>query len=202
MTALGLHVPGRSVVHRAPAGAKLLVVVVVAAAIGSVFLDRPEQVGIALLVAASGCAVARIPVATVLRSLRPLLLLAGVLAVFHLVASGWERAVVVAGVLVLLVVLASLVTLTTTTQDLVDALVRACRPLRAVGVDPERVGLALALGMRSVPVVLGLAREVRDAQRARGLTASPLAFAVPLVVRSLRHAEQLGDALVARGADD
>jgi biotin transport system permease protein len=53
-----------------------------------------------------------------------------------------------------------------------------------------------------VPVVVGLAEEVRDAQRARGLAASPRAFAVPLIVRSLRHADALGEALAARGLDD
>ena len=68
--------------------------------------------------------------------------------------------------------------------------------------DPERVGLLIALAIRSVPVVVGLAEQVRDAQRARGLTASPRAFAVPLIVRSLRHADALGDALVARGVED
>ena len=77
---------------------------------------------------------------------------------------------VVVGVLALLVLLAALVTLTTRTTDLVDALVAACRPLRLLGVDPERVGLMLALGIRCVPVVVGLAEDVRDAQRARGLT--------------------------------
>ena len=76
------------------------------------------------------------------------------------------------------------------------------RPLRFVGVDPARVGLLLALGIRCVPVVVGLAHEVRDAQRARGLAASPRAFVVPLIVRSLRHADALGEALVARGAED
>ena len=80
--------------------------------------------------------------------------------------------------------------------------VRTCRPLRRVGVEPERVGLLLALGIRSVPVVVGLAQEVREAQLARGLATSPTAFAVPLVVRSLRHADRLGEALVARGVDD
>ena len=60
----------------------------------------------------------------------------------------------------------------------------------------------VALGIRCVPVVIGLAEEVRDAQRARGLGASPRAFAVPLLVRSLRHADALGEALTARGADD
>ena len=48
---------------------------------------------------------------------------------------------------------------------------RVPRPLAPLGrrVDPERVGLLLALGIRAVPVVAGLAAEVRDAQRARGL---------------------------------
>jgi biotin transport system permease protein len=110
--------------------------------------------------------------------------------------------VVFVGVIVSLVLLAALVTLTTRTTDMVDAVVHALRPLRRLGVQPERVGLLLALGIRSVPVVVGLAEEVRDAQRARGLTASPRAFAVPLIVRSLRHADALGDALVARGVDD
>jgi biotin transport system permease protein len=109
---------------------------------------------------------------------------------------------VVTANLLALVLLATLVTLTTRTTALVDTIVRACRPLRLVGVDPERVGLLLALGIRSVAVVVGLAGQVREAQVARGLSASPTAFAVPLVVRSLRHAEALGDALVARGVDD
>jgi len=60
----------------------------------------------------------------------------------------------------------------------------------------------LALGMRSVPIVIGVAQEVRDAQRARGAGFAPQAYAVALVVRSLRVATALGDALVARGLDD
>ena len=72
-----------------------------------------------------------------------------------------------AGLIATLVLLAALVTMTTRTTDMVDAVVGLCRPLRRVGVDPERVGLMLALGIRSVPVVVGLAEEVRDAQRAR-----------------------------------
>jgi biotin transport system permease protein len=94
------------------------------------------------------------------------------------------------------------VTLTSRTSELVDALVAVLRPLRRLGVDPQRIGLLLALAIRSVFVVLQIAEEVRDAQRARGLTASPRAYAVPLIIRSLRHADELGEALVARGADD
>lgn len=200
MNPLGLYVPGTSWVHRAPAGAKLLLMV--AAGVGSVFLDRPWQVAAALIGVTGLYLLAGLSPSTPARQLRPLLWIGVVTAGFHVVVNGWERAVVVVGVIATLVLLAALVTLTTRTTDLVDAVVTGCRPLRVVGVDPERVGLMIALGVRCVPVVVGLAEEVRDAQRARGLTASPRAFAVPLIVRSLRHADALGEALVARGLDD
>jgi biotin transport system permease protein len=197
---VGLYVPGSSVLHRLPAGVKLLAMV--AAGVGSVFLDRPWQVAVALGVVLLLYVGARLSPRVVARQVRPLVWLLGFTAVFHLVVNGWERASVVVGVLVTLVLLASLVTLTTRTTDLVDAVVAGCRPLRVLRVDPERVGLLIALGIRCVPVVTGLAEEVRDAQRARGLAASPRAFAVPLLVRSLRHADALGEALTARGLDD
>ena len=119
-----------------------------------------------------------------------------------MLVAGWERAVVVVGVVGALVLLAGLVTLTTRTQDLLDVVVGVVRPLRRVGVDPERVGLLMALAIRSVPVVLGLAEEVRDAQRARGVRPSARAYAAPLIIRAVRHADDLGEALVARGVDD
>lgn len=200
MSALGLYRPGSSPVHRFAAGPKLLTML--AAGAGSVLLDRAWQVGAALVVVLLLYGLAGLTVRTALRQVRPLVWVVGFVAVFHLVVSGWERAVVFVGVIASLVLLAALVTLTTRTTDMVDAIVRGLGPLRRLGVRPERVGLLIALGIRSVPVVVGLAEEVRDAQRARGLTASPRAFAVPLIVRSLRHADALGDALVARGADD
>jgi biotin transport system permease protein len=197
---LGLYVPGTSVLHRLPAGLKLLAMV--AAGVGSVLLRHPWQVLVALGVVLAGYAAAGLSMQVVLGQLRPLVWLGGFTAAFHVVVNGWERAVVVVGVLCALVLLAGLVTLTTRTTDLVDAVVTGCRPLRVVRVDPDRVGLMIALGLRCVPVVVGLAQEVRDAQRARGLAASPRAFAVPLIVRSLRHADALGEALMARGLDD
>lgn len=200
MSPLGLYLPGSSPLHRLPASVKLLAVVV--AGVASVLLDRPWQVAAALAVVLGGYAAARLPPRVVVGQLRPLAWILALTAALHVVVSGWERAATVVGVLATLVLLASLVTLTTRTTDLVDALVAGCRPLRVVGVDPERVGLVIALGIRCVPVVIGLAEEVRDAQRARGLGSSPRAFAVPLLVRSLRHADALGEALTARGLDD
>ena len=200
MSVLGVYRPGSSVVHRVPAGWKLLVLVLLGVA--SVLVDEVWVVAAGAVLLGLGYAVAGIAVRATLRQMRPLLWVLLVVAGFHLLVSGWERAVVVVGVIALLVLAAGLVTLTTPTQDLLDVIVRVLGPLRRVGVDPDRIGLLLALSLRSVPVVIGLAEEVRDAQRARGLGASPRAFAVPLVIRALRHADTLGEALVARGVDD
>lgn len=200
MVTLGLYRPGSSLLHRLPAGAKLLFLVVAGA--GSIFVREPWQVAAALVAVVCLHLVAGMSPRVMVSQVRPLWWMIVLLGGFHVLVNGWARAVVVLGVLVALVLLAALVTLTTRTTDLIEVVVRILRPLQVLGVDPERVGLLLSLGIRSVPVVVGLAAEVRDAQLARGLGASPRAFAVPLVVRSLRHADALGEALAARGLDD
>jgi biotin transport system permease protein len=180
----------------------LKLVLLVLAGAGSIFVHHPWQVGVLLAVVVALYVLSGFSLVQLGRQARPLLGLLVVVGAVHVLVNGWERAVVVVGVILALVLLAGLVTLTSTTTALVGSLVAALRPTRRIGVDPDRVGLLLALSIRSVPVVAALAAEVRDAQRARGLTSSVRAFAVPLIIRALRHADQLGEALVARGVDD
>lgn len=195
-----MYSPGSTWIYRVPAGAKLIALVIAGAT--AAFLRAPWQVGVAIVLTLLLYVSAGIPLRRAWRQARPLMWALGFLAIFHVLTDGWTRAVMVVGIIVVLVLLAGLVTLTTRTSDIVEAIVAACRPFERLGVDAEKVGLLLALGIRSVPVIVGLAEEVREAQRARGLNASARAFAVPLLVRSLRHADTLGDALIARGAED
>lgn len=197
---IGLYRPGTSLLHRLPAGSKLAALLLVGVA--SPFVRTPETTVAGLVVVLLGYAIARMPVRVLLQMIRPVLFVLVPLAVFQTVVAGWERAVVIVGVLLALILLANLVTLTTRTSDLVDVVVRVCGPLRRVGVHPERVGLMLQLAIRAVPLIIDLGRRVREAQHARGLAASPRAFAVPLIVGALRRADDLGDALAARGLDD
>ncbi|PUA80015.1 energy-coupling factor transporter transmembrane component T family protein [Nocardioides currus] len=199
-TSLGLYRPGTSPVHRTPAGVKLAVVV--AAGIGSVFVRTPAVAGVLLAVVLVAYTVARTPPGLLWHSVRPLCWVLVPLMVFQVLTAGWARASVIVGVIVTLVLLANLVTLTTRTTELVDVVVRLAAPLRFLGVDPERVGLVLNLGIRGVPLVLELATEVREAQHARGQAASARAFAVPLIVGALRRSDEIGEALAARGFDD
>ena len=122
-TVLGLYVPGRSPVHRLPAGAKLLALV--AAAVATHWISTPVRVGLAALAVALLFALARIPLRVVRDQTRPLLLFAVVLGAFQWLVAGWRTAVVVVGVLALLMLLAGLVTLTTRTSALLETVVRA-----------------------------------------------------------------------------
>jgi len=57
----------------------------------------------------------------------------------------------------------------------------------------------LAVAINTVPVLARLATSVREAQRARGAGSNLVTFVVPFLVVSLKHADELGEALTARG---
>ncbi|NLU81445.1 energy-coupling factor transporter transmembrane protein EcfT [Rhodococcus sp. HNM0569] len=184
-----------------PAGVKVAALIAAIVTI-SVFVRAPWQLVPAAAVVAAAFACAKVPAGVAARQLRPVLWMILVVFVFQLVFTGWARAVVVCGVLLLAVAGAALVTLTTRVSDMLDAVVGVLAPLRRVGVDPERVGLVLAMTIRAVPLLTTVVTRVRDARRARGLGFSLRAFVVPVVVGTLVTADHMGDALAARGVDD
>jgi biotin transport system permease protein len=58
------------------------------------------------------------------------------------------------------------------------------------------------MAIRSVPLVVAAAEQADQARLARGQRRSVTALVVPTVVRSVRIADALGDALVARGVGE
>ncbi len=56
--------------------------------------------------------------------------------------------------------------------------------------------------LQAVAALSTIATQVREAQRARNAERSISAFAVPFLVRTLRHSDELGEALAARGVGD
>ncbi len=197
---IGLYIPGESVLHRLPAGAKLAALAIGLSAV--TLLASVTAVTVGLAVVAALAALSGVGARAALRQVRPVLWLLLVLGVFQAWTAGARTAAVVCGSILVAVAAAGLVTLTTRTEDLIDAVVRVLGPLRRFGARPERVALLLALVIRTVPVLARIVGEVRDARIARGAQRSARAFAVPVVIRTVRHADRLGEALIARGVDD
>jgi biotin transport system permease protein len=196
----GTYLPGDSVVHRAPAGLKLAVLAVGLLALG--LFRSPQTVATAAVLTVGAGAATRLGALALWAQVRPVVLVAVVIGALQIWLVGPVQAAVVVGWLVVAVLAAGLVTMTTPVTDLLDAVVAAVRPLRRLGVEPERVALVLALAVRCVPVIAGLAQDVQQARLARGAGRSVRALAVPLVIRTVRYADQLGEALAARGVDD
>lgn len=196
---IGLYRPASSLLHRAPAGLKLLVLAVVVTVV--VLLQSPWQLAVAAAVVAGGFAVARIPARVAFAQVWPLRWLLALTAVFQLVFAGPERAVMVCGTLLLTVAAAAVVTLTTRVTAMLDLCRRLLHPFRR-WVDADRVGLLLALTIRCVPLLATVVSEVSAARKARGQGFSLRAVAAPVVVRALRTADEMGAALLARGFDD
>jgi biotin transport system permease protein len=189
-----------SVVHRLPAGPKLIGLA--ACSIALLAVDSWPGVAVAVVMTVALYALAGLGPRALWSQVRPLRWFVPVLVVIQVWTLGATAAAVLTTRLVVLVALAGLVSLTTRTSAILAALERGMRPLGRVGVDAERVALVLALAIRSVPVIADLATSVQDARRARGRERDLRAFAVPLVVGSLRRADALGEALRARGLDD
>lgn len=201
MTLLGFYRPGSSVLHRIPAGTKLVGTGIAIVAL-TLWIRQPWQVLPVAAVVVAAYGLARIPPRQALVQLRPLLWMLLFIGAFQWIVAGWERAVVVCGSLLLAVALAALTTLTTRSTEMLDAIITAARPLRFIGVDPDRVGLVLVMTIRCIPLLGATVTRVTEARKARGLGFSLRALVVPVVVGALMTAEAMGEALAARGVDD
>lgn len=192
----GLYLHRDSPLHRLRPGAKLLCLPV--AATGLFLTSSLPLVGSALAATLTLFPLANLNLKTAWAQIRPTLPL---LALIFL-AQIWMTDAQTAGTVVLrlatLLLLAAILTLTTRTADLVDTLEWSLAPLRPIGVDPAKVGLALSMTIRFVPVLAGIVSEVREAQRARGVERSTLALAVPVILRALKMTDEIADAIDAR----
>ncbi|MEJ1086963.1 energy-coupling factor transporter transmembrane protein EcfT [Microbacterium sp. Mu-80] len=194
---ISLYRPGEGLLHRLPAGAKLLGL---AAAALVVSLLPLGVIGTAVLLSAVSLLYPLSGLGWRLLGgawwrLRGLILVLGA-ALWLFV--GPDTAVQNTGRVIALILLAELVTRTTRMGDLLDVLQSVLQPLRLLGVDPATAALAISLTIAMVPVLAGFVQQVRDAQRARGVRMGPR-VGLPLLVLTMKHADDVGDALAARG---
>lgn len=197
MRLVGVHWPGRSWLHRLPAGPKVVGLVL---AVTVLLWWREPYVAVSGLVLALLVLLStRVPWSWIAVPARAVGVMLVVIALLQVWILGWQDALAGVCRLAAGVVLAWSVSLTTPVTEILDLLRRVLAPLRWVGGDPDRVAMTIALAIRSVPLVMVAAEQADAARLARGQRRSVTALVVPTVVRSVRIADALGDALIARG---
>jgi len=200
---LSLYRPGDGLLHRMPAGPKallLLAVVLGVSLLPSSWWAAAIAAAVALVgYAAAGLHDGMLGMRELGRQLFAIRWVIAITVVGQLLFLGPEPAVANTARVAAAIVLAALLVLTTRVTALLDAVERGLRPLERIRLDPQRIALLLTVTLGTIPVLARLAREVRDAQHARGARAHPHVFVVPFLVMALKHADELGDALTARG---
>ena len=195
---LGVYIPGDTWLHRMGAALKFALLVVFIIAV-TALPTQPWHSFAALVFVLVLYVWARIPARVAWRQLVPLLPVLLFLSVFMVWQNGVQSALTLLTGLLATIAAANLLTLTTPVEELLAALDRALAPFGRTG---ELISLTIALTIRLIPLTLATANEVLEARKARGVGFSITAFGIPLVVRSVRRAKMMGEALMARGAVD
>ncbi len=194
---LDLYSPGHSPLHRMRPAFKMIGLMVGATLL---FINQslPVTAGATLAILAL-YPLAQLTLKQAFAQIRPLLWIFVLFFAVQWYFSGLTLAAYVVLRLAALILLASLVTLTTRSSDMIDTMTRALSILRPIGVNPAKVSLAISLALRFIPVLAQIMRDVREAQKARGLERSVIAVAMPMAIRAIKMADDISDAIDSRG---
>lgn len=193
-----LYVFGDSPLHRARPLVKMLALVVFCT--GLFLFDHWAAIVIAGLMVAAGFALAGLHPRHGFAALRPALWILAAIFAVQVWLADLTLATFIISRFALLILAASLVTLTTTAGEFVEGIEAALKHAPD-WVPKARIALAISLTLRFIPLVRSVLIEVRQAQMARGLERNITALLVPLVVRTLKHADETAQAIQARSFD-
>ncbi len=189
--------PGNTWLHRAPAGLKLAVL----ALSSSALMWEPSPllllVACALVCLSVRCAGASLQ--QVWQQVRPLAWLLLVLGGVSVWSQGVFQALEMVLRLITLVLAALVVSMTTPLTQMMSVVVWLLGPLQRLGwVNAEKVALGFGLTLRLIPELGVQWQDIREAQLARGLSPSPLTMGVPMLLRTLKRADEIAEAIDAR----
>jgi biotin transport system permease protein len=204
--------PSESVIHRTAPGPKLLALILLIAAIS---IDLPFTAdavkrwipSFGLMLTAALYALAFPGVGKFLEQLWNLKILIALVTIPQLLFGTPLATVLTATVrLTDAMLLAALFSLTTKTRDLLDSIEGSLgskwlSPLRRLGLKPATVSLAFAMTMNAIPMIMKFLNQTKEAQAARGLKPTPVRMTIPLLVASLKYADEYAEALSARGVE-
>ena len=204
--------PSWSSLHRMKSGPKLLALIFLIAAISIdlPFIDgtvKPWVPAVGLLLTATLYCFAFSGLGKFLQQLWNLKILIALVTIPQILFGAPLINVLTATVrLTDAILLAALFSLTTKTRDLLDSIESGLgskwlRPLRQLGLKPETVALAFAMTMNAIPMIMKFLNQTKEAQAARGVKPTPVRMTIPLLVASLKYADEYAEALSARGVE-
>ncbi len=221
---LGQFFPGKSVLHRLDPRIKIISVILF---ITAVFTAKSAvSYGVLVLLLVLLVAVSGIHPSTVLKSIKPLIIIIAFTAITNIFWTTGENLVLQWGsvkiysegirtailMVVRLITLITgtfvLLTYTTSPMALTDAIERLTSPLKKLGVPTHEFAMMMTIALRFIPTLIEETDKIISAQKSRGAdfeTGSLLKRAkaiipilIPLFISAFRRADELASAMECR----
>ncbi len=219
----GQYYPTQSFVHRLDPRIKILALITF---IVLLFVaDNFYSLFAVALIAMLAIAFSRVPIKSVLRSIKGILVIlifTAVLNLFfhkgeHLLAEWWIFRIYTESIiftvffvlrLFFLVMISSVLTLTTTPVSLTDGIESLLKPLTYIKFPVHELALIMSIALRFIPTLIDETNRIISAQKARGADFESgnifkrikaiVPILIPLLISAFRRADELGDAMDAR----
>lgn len=221
--ALGRYVPIDSKIHRIDPRFKIITMLILMVA---VFLADFYGYAILFLVLTAAVLTAKLSFNFILRSMKPmmfmlvflfiinsLLLKTGTIVLqigsFKLYSAAIIQTLFIVGRLVLMIMITTLLTATTAPLDLTLGIEDLLAPLRRFKVPAHEIAMMISIVFRFIPTLIEDTQRIMQAQSSRGVDLDEgkltekisgiISMIIPLFVSSFQRAEDLADAMEARG---
>ena len=220
---LGQFFPGNSPVHTLDPRTKLIMLVVYIVALFSAVSWVSYALCLAFLVVS--IAVSRIPVKSIFRGMKPLIMILVITGILNLFFTGgetvlvsfWVITVTLEGVIraalmvlriLMLITSTFLLTYTTSPISLTDGLESLMGPLKVIRVPVHELSMMMCIALRFIPTLIEETDKIRCAQKARGAdfengsliqrVKALVPILVPLFISAFRRADELATAMECR----
>lgn len=220
---IGQYYPGNSLVHRIDARMKIILIILLMA---SVFLCKSFiSLGVCLFVTVFIVLISRISVKSILKGLKPILIIVIITSLLNLFYGSGEpifrlgfikitengiiNAVFMSFRVILLVINGLMLTYTTTPTSLTDAIEALLKPLHTLfKLDIHSLAMTMTIALRFIPTLIEEVDKIMCAQKSRGAdmesgnlikrVKAVVPVLIPLFVSSFRRANDLAYAMECR----
>ena len=220
---LGQYFPGNSVVHRLDPRTKLIMLVMYIVALFCA--ENWVSYGVMLVFLAAIITISKIPVKSILRGMKPLIVIlvfTGALNLFltegntvwvqfwviTITKEGVFRAIFMVARILMLISGTFMLTYTTSPISLTDGLESLLNPLKVLRLPVHELAMMMCIALRFIPTLIEETDKIMSAQKARGAdfeTGSLLQrvkalipILVPLFISAFRRADELATAMECR----
>lgn len=220
---IGQYFPLNSPIHKLDPRIKLLftVVFIITVFVSNNFISLFFCLAVSVVV----IALSKIPVKTVIKGLKPIILIILITSVLQIayVKTGivlidfWKIKITSGGLLTalfmalrifLLIVMSTMLTYTTSPTSLTNGLDRVFAPLKKIGIDFHTVTMIMTIALRFIPTLIEEVDKIMSAQKSRGANFEQgnilkrakalIPLFIPLLFNSIRRAYELANAMTCR----